>query len=43
MGKPKQRFVAKAIAGVGWRIWDNMQKNGGETRFSRSPKRSSPN
>jgi hypothetical protein len=23
MGKPKRRFVAKAEAGEGWRIWDN--------------------
>lgn len=26
MGKPKNRFVAKAEAGKGWRIWDNKQK-----------------
>ena len=26
MGKEKRRFVAKAEAGKGWRIWDNTQK-----------------
>jgi hypothetical protein len=26
MGKSKRRFVAKAEAGSGWRIWDNKQK-----------------
>lgn len=26
MGKSKKRFVAKAEAGRGWRIWDNQQK-----------------
>ena len=26
MGKPKHRFVAKAEAKKGWRIWDNKQK-----------------
>ena len=24
MGKEKRRFVAKAEAGKGWRIWDNL-------------------
>jgi hypothetical protein len=26
MGKPKHRFVAKAEAKKGWRIWDIKQK-----------------
>ena len=26
MGKPQRRFVARAKARAGWRIWDNMQK-----------------
>ena len=26
MGKPKRRFVARAEAGRGWRIWDTLQK-----------------
>ena len=26
MGKPKNRFVAKAEASKGWRIWDIQQK-----------------
>lgn len=23
MGKPKRRFVGRATAGIGWRIWDH--------------------
>ncbi len=26
MGKPNVRFVAKAIEGTGWRVWDRTQK-----------------
>ncbi|MGV3720724.1 MAG: hypothetical protein ACO1SX_07415 [Actinomycetota bacterium] len=26
MGEPDRRFVAKAEAGQGWRIWDRTQK-----------------
>ena len=26
MGKPNQRFVAKAVAGSGWRIWNRKMK-----------------
>ena len=26
MGKPKVRYVAKAVEGAGWRVWDRKQK-----------------
>jgi hypothetical protein len=26
MGKSKRRWVARAVAGEGWRIWDNKLK-----------------
>jgi hypothetical protein len=26
MGKRRRRYVAKAAAGAGWRIWDNIGK-----------------
>lgn len=26
MGKPQARYVAKAVPGVGWRIWNRKQK-----------------
>ena len=26
MSKPSTRFVCKAEKGVGWRVWDNLQR-----------------
>ncbi len=26
MGKSKSRYVAKAVAGVGWRVWNTKMK-----------------
>ena len=26
MGRPNARFVAKAVKGTGWRVWDRTQK-----------------
>jgi hypothetical protein len=37
MGKPKNRFVAKAEAGKGWRIWDNQQKKWWGERYQIFP------
>ena len=37
MRKPKQRFVAKAVPSVGWRIWDNMQKKWWGSPFQSFP------
>lgn len=35
MGKPKRRFVARAVAGIGWLIWD--KRNGGGERYANCP------
>ena len=37
MGKPNNRFVAKAEAGKGWHIWDNMQKKWWGERYQNYP------
>ncbi len=37
MGKPKNRFVAKAEASKGWRIWDNKQKKWWGERYQSFP------
>lgn len=37
MGKPKKRFVAKAEAEKGWRVWDNMQKKWWGERYVNFP------
>ena len=37
MGKRKSRFVAKAEAGKGWRIWDNLQKKWRRERYRNYP------
>ena len=37
MGKPHHRFVAKAEAGRGWRIWDNKQKKWWGERYQQHP------
>ncbi len=37
MGKPKRRFVAKAEARKGWRIWDNKQKKWWGERYQNFP------
>ena len=37
MGKPKHRFVARAEAGKGWRIWDNQQKKWWGERYQSFP------
>ena len=37
MGKPRKRFVAKAEAKKGWRIWDNKQKRWWGERYEHLP------
>ena len=37
MGKLRKRFVAKAEAGTGWRIWDNKQKKWWGERYQDFP------
>ena len=37
MGKPKKRFVAKAEAENGWRVWDNKQKKWWGERYESFP------
>jgi hypothetical protein len=37
MGKPKRRFVAKAEAGEGWRIWDNRIRRWWGQRYLNYP------
>jgi hypothetical protein len=37
MGKSKNRFIAKAEAGQGWRIWDNQQKKWWGERYLSFP------
>jgi hypothetical protein len=37
MGKPKSRFVAKAEADRGWRIWDKQQKKWWGERYKHFP------
>lgn len=37
MGTPKKRYVAKAIPGVGWRIWNRMQNKWWGNPFSSYP------
>jgi hypothetical protein len=37
MGKPKRRFVAKAEAKTGWRIWDNLAKKWWGERYQNFP------
>ena len=37
MGKPRKRFVAKAEAKKGWRIWDNKQKRWWGERYENLP------
>ena len=39
MGKSSSRFVAKAKAGEGWRIWDNKQKKWWGERYVNFPER----
>ena len=39
MGKPKRRFVAKAEAGRGWRIWDNKIRKWWGERYLHFPER----
>jgi hypothetical protein len=39
MGKPKRRFVAKAEAGKGWRIWDNLIKRWWGEHYQDFPER----
>ena len=39
MGKSKTRFVAKAEAGEGWRIWDNKQKKWWGESYQSFPER----
>jgi hypothetical protein len=39
LGKQKSRFVAKAEAGMGWRIWDNQQKKWWGERYQNFPER----
>lgn len=37
MGKRKRRYVGKAFAGVGWRIWDNTARKWWGNSFPRQP------
>lgn len=37
MGKSKRRFVAKAEAGKGWRIWDNKIRRWWGERYVNFP------
>lgn len=37
MGEPKRRFVAKAEAKKGWRIWDSKQKRWWGERYENLP------
>jgi len=37
MGKHKNRFVGRAEAGKGWRIWDNLQKKWWGERYESFP------
>ena len=39
MGKPKTRFVAKAEAQKGWRIWDKLEKKWWGERYLNMPER----
>jgi len=39
MGTPKARFVAKAIEGVGWRVWDRLQKRWWGNPFRHFPEK----
>jgi len=38
MGTPKVRFVARAIEGTGWRVWDRVQKKWWGNPFREYPK-----
>jgi hypothetical protein len=37
VGNKRRRFVAKAEAGRGWRIWDNTQKKWWGQHYRRCP------
>jgi hypothetical protein len=37
MGKPRDRFVAKAEAGEGWRIWDRKMRKWWGERYKHHP------
>ena len=37
MGRPTVRYVCRAIAGEGWRIWDRRQKKWWGTVYYRFP------
>jgi hypothetical protein len=39
MGEPKRRFVAKAEAGKGWRIWNVKQKKWWGERYQDFPEK----
>lgn len=39
MGKPDFRYVAKAEAGAGWRVWDRKMKRWWGERYKDYPER----
>ena len=39
MGKPTVRYVARAVAGTGWRVWDRKMKKWWGNPFPEFPER----
>jgi hypothetical protein len=39
MGKPNDRYVAKAVPGVGWRIWNRRTKRWWGNYFAEYPQK----